>query len=716
MLRLLWVAAIAATAGGSPSADSSENDERSDYEATVHGYRDDDGLGGQRRLDDKTPGFGTAVELDHETGARPADALPEVISHVPGATVRSIGGLGQYSAVSLRGSSSQQVAVFIDGVPLGTSVGGLVDLSDVPVDLLSRVEVFRGYVPIAFGSAAIGGAINLVGHGKARNGDELLAALGAGSYGGRDLRVASRLELGRRDRLALRFGYATAEGDFDFLDVNGTPNLPDRHTMSTRTNNGYARLAGQIAYQGHGDRWRWRLQEILLSKQQGIPGTAHLQSTRTTLDTLAAQTIANIRRNSFVAPGGSLELVSGFGFERRTFRDPLGEVGLAIDDEQSEITDAYLSFRMRLPLWTGAFSSLVANARHEWTGVDNRVRIDPQGDQTTGDASRQRLSLGTGIELQQFLFAGRLMIAPALRWDRAQSFFRQAKGEGEFADAGKDFVHLAFTPRIGIRAQLLDTIQLRGSCGRYFRPPNMLELFGDRGFIVGNEGLVSEDGFSADAGFVADLGSGQPFGLYAQAVGFFSKTANLIQWQQAGPVLRSENVDGATIAGAEVSFSTWLWHNRLRAQANYTFLFTRNDSRSAHTTGKQLPGRPTHEAYSRLSSGYPFSVFGTTIEPRFFYSYEFIAGNYLDPSGRRLVPARALHGTGVETALNDWLRVSFEVRNLLDRRVTTWSPVAANTGDLRVPLSDFIGYPLPGRSYWLSLSAKLDRAPDESHD
>jgi iron complex outermembrane receptor protein len=712
MSAVLCVVAMAAAASSTPSGEETDGDRSSDYEVIVHGHRGEDGQSGQRRLDDKTPGFGTAVELDQEKGARPADALPEVISRIPGATVRSMGGLGQYSAVSLRGSSSQQVAVFIDGIPLGTSVGGLVDLSDVPLDLLERVEVFRGYVPVSFGSAAIGGAVNLVGHREKGDGHRLSASAGGGSYGGRELRIASRTNVRQRDQLALRLGYAAADGDFDFLDVHGTPSLPDRHTMSKRTNNGYARLAGQVAYHGSHDRWRWRIQEIVLFKHQEIPGTAQRQSTRSTLGTLAAQTICNVRRSSFLAPGGRLELVAGFGFERRTFRDPLGEVGIEIDDEQSDITDTYLSPRLRLPLWTGAFATVVADARHEWTGVDNRVRIHPQGAQTTGDASRQRLSLGAGIELQQLLFADRLAIVPALRLERVESFFAVAEGQGEFADTGEDFVHFAVAPRVGLRAKLHDTFEIRASFGRYFRPPNMLELFGDRGFIVGNEGLVSEEGVGVDGGFVADIGAAEPFGSYLQAAAFFHQTENLIQWQQAGPVLRSDNVEGATMAGVELGLSTWLWHGRLRAQANYTYLFTRNDSRSAHTKGKQLPGRPEHEAFTRISGGYPFDVAGTAIEPRFFYSFEFIAGNYLDPSGRRLVPARALHGAGLEASIHGWLRMSFEVRNLLDRRVTAWSPVAANTETLRVPLSDFIGYPLPGRSFWVSLSANLDQASD----
>ena len=702
MLVLLFAAVAYAAAG------DSSNDEVPVYKTVVKSGHDEDGLDAQRRLDIKTPGFATAIELEHEVGARPADALPEVLANTTGVTIRSLGGLGQYSAVSLRGSTAQQVAVFIDGVPLGTSVGGLVDLSDVPLDLLTRVEVYRGYVPIAFGSAAIGGAINLVAQRKRDGAPPLSTGIGGGSYGGKELRVAGTLRFGDADQLALRVGYATADGNFQFLDVNQTPSIPSRHSMSERTNNGYHRVVGQMLYQGSHELWRWRVQEILLSKKQGIPGTAQRQSTRSSLDTLNLQTIINVERKSFGGSGGRFEVASGFGYERRIFRDPLGEIGIAVDDERSEITDAYFSPRVRLPLWKGAFLSSVADIRHEWTGVDNRLRINPQGQQTTGDASRQRLGFGAGVELEQFLLGRRLLIAPALRIERVQSFFSLTEGQGEFADAGNDLVHLGIAPRLGVRAQLLESLELRMSGGRYFRPPNMLELFGDRGFIIGNEGLVPEEGGSVDVGFVIDLGKGGPFGLYAQTSAFVRKTNKLIQWQQAGLVLRSENIDGATIAGLEVGLSAWLWRDLVRAQANYTHLDTRNNSPSTHTNGKRLAGRPEHEAFFRVSSGYPVEFLGLAALPRLFYTFEFVAGNFLDPSGRRLVPARALHGLGLEVSLGKWLRAAFEVRNLLDRRTTTWTPPAENKSALQVPLSDFIGYPLPGRSFWMSVSGEFN--------
>ena len=55
--------------------------------------------------------------------------------------------------------------------------------------------------------------------------------------------------------------------------------------------------------------------------------------------------------------------------------------------------------------------------------------------------------------------------------------------------------------------------------GRYFRPPTLAELFGDRGFMVGNEGLRPERGTSLDGGLVVDLLRGRA-DLHAHAAGF----------------------------------------------------------------------------------------------------------------------------------------------------------------------------------------------------
>ena len=89
-------------------------------------------------------------------------SVAELLVGQPGVQIRRSGGLGQWSGASLRGAAPGQVAVFLDGVPLSRGSQSAVDLSQLPLDGLERVEIYRGVPPLALGSEAIGGAINLI--------------------------------------------------------------------------------------------------------------------------------------------------------------------------------------------------------------------------------------------------------------------------------------------------------------------------------------------------------------------------------------------------------------------------------------------------------------------------------------------------------------------------------------------------------------------------
>ena len=58
-----------------------------------------------------------------------------------------------FAAVLIRGSSSGQVGIFLDGIPLTLGRGGLLDLSLFPPFVLSRIEIFRGFTPVRFASS-----------------------------------------------------------------------------------------------------------------------------------------------------------------------------------------------------------------------------------------------------------------------------------------------------------------------------------------------------------------------------------------------------------------------------------------------------------------------------------------------------------------------------------------------------------------------------------
>ncbi|MEM7151864.1 MAG: TonB-dependent receptor [Myxococcota bacterium] len=670
------------------------------YRTVVESAPADEPNEAQRDLDARTPGFATAVDLEDEPGSRPGDSLPEVIARTPGATVRSFGGLGQFGAVSLRGSSPQQVATFVDGVPLTSSVAGLVDLGSIPLDGLGRVEIYRGYVPVAFGGAAIGGAIDLKASPAWRR-PRLSLHAGFGSFGTRESRVSLRGPLGSEERSAgaLTVGYAGSTGGFPFIDDGGTPDLGGDDGTRRRTNNDYDRVAVHGRFDHRKDSWRFAVQQLVQYKAQGVPGPATAQTRDARLGTLVGRSVFSARHHGTGGPGGRLEWLTGLGLLHQIHRDPLGELGVGTDDQRVLGIDLYLSPRLRLPLWRGAYLGLVGDHRTEHVDVDQRALTAG----VSGDAGRTRLSFGTGVELDQFLFDGRLRLVPAFRVDALDSRFAAPTGEGEQEDTGRDVKNFGIAPRVGARVRLWPGIELRGSGGQYFRPPTLAELFGNRGYIIGEEGLRPERGQAIDGGLVVDR-SIAGLGVYAAVAGFATWSEDLIQWVSAGAVVRPVNVRGARLRGVESALALVPRRRLLTLHLNYTFLDTRNDADDPAQRGEPLPGRPRHELFARATAGKGGFLGRVWTEPRLLYTVDVVTGTALDSAGRLTLPARVVQGMGAELSLGRRVHLTFEVRNLLDVRTTT---VVIRDVDGARPRStafqDFLGYPLPGRSLWSSV-------------
>lgn len=87
--------------------------------------------------------------------------LSEALGKAPGMKIRESGGVGSDMSVTMDGFSGKHVKVFIDGVPQ-EGVGSSFGLNNIPVNFADRIEVYRGVVPVGFGTDAIGGVINIV--------------------------------------------------------------------------------------------------------------------------------------------------------------------------------------------------------------------------------------------------------------------------------------------------------------------------------------------------------------------------------------------------------------------------------------------------------------------------------------------------------------------------------------------------------------------------
>jgi len=109
-----------------------------------------------------------AVAVDTKELHNSTQSLSEALNQLPGMKLRESGGVGSDMQLMLDGFSGKHVKIFIDGVPQ-EGAGTAFDLNNIPVNFAERIEVYKGVVPVGFGTDALGGVVNIVTNKKRRN-------------------------------------------------------------------------------------------------------------------------------------------------------------------------------------------------------------------------------------------------------------------------------------------------------------------------------------------------------------------------------------------------------------------------------------------------------------------------------------------------------------------------------------------------------------------
>ncbi len=100
----------------------------------------------------------TGAQIARDGDVTIADAL----ARVPGVNVVPYGAFGSAVSVGIRGSSSQQVLVLMDGLPMAGAQIDDVNLEDLSTSGVDRIEVVEGGGSTLYGSGSIGGVINII--------------------------------------------------------------------------------------------------------------------------------------------------------------------------------------------------------------------------------------------------------------------------------------------------------------------------------------------------------------------------------------------------------------------------------------------------------------------------------------------------------------------------------------------------------------------------
>jgi iron complex outermembrane receptor protein len=634
------------------------------------------------------PGFIAIVPMDDVS--RRVTSAGDYLAQTVGFHVRSTGGYGAYSTASIRGSSAQQVKVFLDGVPLHQAQAGVVNLADLPTSSISRIEVYRGYGPFDLSGSSIGGVVNLVTRAPGERGRGHITA----SYGSlATMRLGGSYSFSGRSWNFLGLGsFTTTEGDYTFIDDNGTPYTRSDDAEVRRLNNALDEVEGLVKATGPVGGGTLVASSQLYRRNQGLPGYSTVQST--TEGMTRQYSLTHLAWHFADGAAGIPRIALGLHYlyqiDRFTDRKPLTSGGKPDEDNRTTSFGGTFRWGLALPDIRQSLRGLVAFTRESFRPRETAT-VTVEGE------TQRRNTLALSVEDEVFVYRDLVRVIPSMRFetytDHMTPFTEVRADMASYYRNMTDtrVTHSHPSGSIGIILEPGAGLSVKANYGRYYRIPSLMELFGYRGMVVPNPGLEPESGTNRDIGLGWEHTFGRSRSLVAELAYFRSDVDNLImynylQWARAAQAV---NINSAEVRGYEFSFSMGGLYG-FAMRGNITHLRAIDTGPVAYTSGKYLPNRPGLEAHARLSwAGHRLSA---------FYEYDYVSGNYWNayngvaPNNKGpLFDIRRFHALGV-TAPAGLPRTTFtlEIRNLSDEHV-----------------EDVMGYPLPGRSVYGTLSLEL---------
>jgi len=151
-----------------------------------------------------------------------AQTVTDVVKTLPGVEVVSNGGRGQLSSLRVRGGTSSQTLVLVDGVRSASLTAGMTELNNLPLNQVERIEYIRGPRASIYGSDAIGGVINIITRPE-QGTNQHKFNLGAGSNQQRQAAFSSASQVGEAGQLKVAGGFDDESG----YNVQPLPGIND---------------------------------------------------------------------------------------------------------------------------------------------------------------------------------------------------------------------------------------------------------------------------------------------------------------------------------------------------------------------------------------------------------------------------------------------------------------------------------------------------------
>lgn len=603
--------------------------------------------------------------------------LPDILEEVPGLQIIRLQGRHGYAVASVRGSTSAQVAVYVDGILANLQSEAAVDLSAIPVDTIERIEVYRGYIPARFGAQAMGGVINIITRMPSK--PETRLSLGAGSFGRYKGIFSHAAQLGG-GKFFSSFTRESYRGDFKYWNDGGTPYNDTDDYEAERRDNGFEKT--DLLLKWGNENWNARASWVkndrdMALEAPGIDKQSGPQRPGAILNTEKWDFSLGRRQKSGDVDWGWKAI-----YTQQT-KDYDSRRGSA----PSIIGGAYVTESKYTTKRVGAAAdaALRIGERHYLEALAEfyEERLDVRGDVLYAylngrDRYTSRNWSGSLQDTISLDDDGTFLLTPSLRW------FSQ-----------DDVDHTTW--QVALSKEFSPAWMLKSTFGTYARSPNMYERYGDGAFILpAKSDLEWETGKQFDIGAVWKGLSGTT-SIRASLAGFWRESDNLIEFDMESPAYgRYKNIAKAKVKGVEME--TELESEQWKLTLSGTWMRgtneTPNDSGSVRYYGKTLPNRPEWSGKARLTRKFK--------RGQVFAEVQYLGENYADSSEKVLFDARTICGVGVKYKLSAVSTIIAGVDDIFDQ-ADEWRmrPDGLN-GPVRM-----LWYPVEGRTFYVTFETVL---------
>ncbi len=642
-----------------------------------------------------------AEVIDTKASKEQPSTLVELMNRSAGIRIKQMGGLGSKAGLMLNGFQGKAIKNFKDGVPMDY-LGAGYSISLVPVNMLERVEVYKGVLPANLGADALGGAINLVTKRSLYRYAEV-------SY-----EVASfnthRASINTIYSDSIRHFFIGFDGFYNHSDNNYNVDVKvvDQETATlypaivklyhNKFTNYYGELFGGITHTFWADELRIGITGFyidrqnqfgssmaqpfgnVVSKQHAVIPTLRYQKKFNRLSVDQFLTQSDIQVQQYDTTAGTYDWYGNF------IPSPSRKGETTVQGSLAKIKYKYFTSRTNLDYQLLENQHIQANfvsTKSDRIGSDPKALLTNSGrDLLSIPAHYYKLVTSIGLESKN-LFGKPISNNLIAKFYHYQTNAIDASWGGDeiHTERSDNSVGLAEA----VKVNLTDQTFLRFSIESARRLPEQSEMFGDGNFHLSNFELKPERSTNFNLGFRTEKFRKYTFELNS----FFRQTRDLILLMPVNIFFtQNQNVDNVRGLGIEadatVSLTSWL-----RANGNFTYQsFRLFDTGNSGLEGSKLRNTPYFFSNLGLNASFK-NVLSTKDKLHIFYFYQFVREYYLDyipkasePEGflelwgkakfdaPNIIPNQHNHSAGVTyIPAYDRISLSLQIKNILDASI-----------------------------------------------